>query len=139
MTKLLDRINSPKDIKTLSLNELNKVAQEIREGIINRVNIVGGHLGPDLGIVELTLAMHYVFNSPTDKIVFDVSHQCYPHKMITGRSRAFFHPLENKDISGYSNPAESEHDHFVIGHTSTSISLATGLAKARDLKNEKYN
>jgi len=139
MTKLLDKINSPKDIKNLSINELNSLAQEIRDGIINRVNIVGGHLGPDLGIVEMTLAMHYVFSSPTDKIVFDVSHQCYPHKMITGRSRAFFNPLGNKDISGYSNPAESEHDHFVIGHTSTSISLATGLAKARDLKNEKYN
>ena len=136
---ILDKINSPKDIKNLTINELNEVAEEIREGIINRVNIVGGHLGPDLGIVEMTIAMHYVFNSPIDKFVFDVSHQCYPHKMLTGRKRAFFDPLNNKDISGYSNPQESEHDHFVIGHTSTSISLATGLAKARDLKNENYN
>ena len=139
MTKLLDNITEPKDIKNLSIEELNKLAQEIREGIINRVNIVGGHLGPDLGIVETTIAMHYVFNSPIDKFVFDVSHQCYPHKMLTGRKRAFFDPLNNKDISGYCNPAESEHDTFVIGHTSTSISLATGLAKARDLKNEDYN
>lgn len=139
MTKLLDKINEPKDIKTLSIEELNIVAQEIRDGIINRVNIVGGHLGPDLGIVETTIAMHYVFNSPIDKFVFDVSHQCYPHKMLTGRKRAFFDPLNNTDISGYSNPAESEHDTFVIGHTSTSISLATGLAKARDLKKENYN
>ena len=139
MTMLLDKINEPKDIKNLSINELNQIAKEIREGIINRVNLVGGHLGPDLGIVEMTIAMHYVFNSPIDKFVFDVSHQCYPHKMLTGRKRAFFDTLNNKDISGYSNPAESEHDHFVIGHTSTSVSLATGLAKARDLKNENYN
>lgn len=139
MTKILDEISKPQDIKSFSLDKLEQLAEEIRTGIINRVNILGGHLGPDLGIVEATIAMHYVFNSPVDKFVFDVSHQCYPHKMLTGRQDAFFHPLDNPEISGYSNPAESEHDHFVIGHTSTSISLATGLAKARDLKKENYN
>lgn len=136
---ILNSINSPKDIKNLSESEMQKLAQEIREGIINRVNLIGGHLGPDLGIVETTIALHYVFNSPKDKIVYDVSHQCYPHKMLTGRQRGFIDPLNNLDISGYTNPNESEHDIFTIGHTSTSISLASGLAKARDLKQEKYN
>ena len=139
MTRLLEKVDLPKGLKDLTIDELKIIATEIREGIINRVNIVGGHLGPDLGIVEATIALHSVFNSPVDKIVWDVSHQCYPHKMLTNRSRAFFNPLENKDISGYSNPQESAHDYFVVGHTSTSISLATGLAKARDLKKENYN
>ena len=96
-------------------------------------------MGPDLGIVEATIAMHYVFNSPQDKFIFDVSHQCYPHKMLTGRKQGFIDPIGHPEISGYSNPAESEHDHFVIGHTSTSVTLATGVAKARDIKGEKYN
>ncbi len=136
---MLEKINSPKDLKELSTNEMKILAEEIRAGIINRVNTIGGHLGPDLGIVEATIAMHYVFNSPIDKFVFDISHQCYPHKMLTARKQGFTNPLEHPEISGYSNPQESEHDHFVIGHTSTSVSLATGLAKARDLKGEKYN
>ena len=136
---ILDRINSPADVKKLSLSDMKSLAQDIRNGILTRVNTVGGHLGPDLGIVEATIALHYVFNSPADKIVFDVSHQIYPHKMLTGRKDAFLHPEAHPEISGYSNPAESPHDHFVVGHTSTSVSLATGLAKARDLKNEKYN
>ena len=136
---ILEKVNSPQDIKKMSLDELDALAQDIREGILTRTNKVGGHLGPDLGIVEATIAMHYVFNSPVDKFIFDVSHQCYPHKMITGRKQGFTDPIEHYEISGYSNPKESEHDHFVIGHTSTSISLATGLAKARDLKDEKYN
>ena len=136
---ILERINSPEDVKSLSTQEMNSLAQDIRDGILNRVNSVGGHLGPDLGIVEATIAMHYVFNSPKDKFVFDVSHQCYPHKMLTGRKLGFTNPVEHYEISGYSNPKESEHDHFVIGHTSTSVSLATGLAKARDIKGEKYN
>ena len=136
--KILDKINSPKDIKTLSPEEMDKLSGEIREAILNRVNTIGGHLGPDLGIVEATIALHYVFDSPKDKIVFDVSHQIYPHKILTGRKEGFLHP-EHTTISGYSNPNESEHDNFIIGHTSTAASLATGLAKARDLKGEKYN
>ena len=136
---VLDKINTPQDVKKLTLEEMTTLAGEIREGILTRVNAIGGHLGPDLGIVETTIAMHYVFNSPVDKFVFDVSHQVYPHKMLTGRKEGFTHPLEHSEISGYFNPEESEHDPFIIGHTSTSISLATGLAKARDLKGEKYN
>ena len=136
--KILNNVNSPEDIKKLSPEEMNKLSEEIREAILNRVNTIGGHLGPDLGIVEATIALHYVFNSPADKIVFDVSHQIYPHKIITGRKDGFLHP-ENTTISGYSNPNESEHDNFIIGHTSTAASLATGLAKARDLKGEDYN
>ena len=136
---VLDRINSPEDLKKLNIEEMECLAGDIRNGILTRVNALGGHLGPDLGIVEVTIAMHYVFNSPVDKFVFDVSHQVYPHKMITGRKRGFLNPLENFEITGYSNPKESAHDNFVIGHTSTSVSLATGLAKARDLKGEKYN
>lgn len=136
---VLDKINTSQDVKNLTLEEMNTLAGEIREGILTRVNAIGGHLGPDLGIVETTIAMHYVFNSPVDKFVFDVSHQVYPHKMLTGRKEGFTHPLEHSEISGYFNPEESEHDPFIIGHTSTSISLATGLAKARDLKGEKYN
>ena len=136
---VLEKINSPKDVKSLSLQEMNTLAQDIREAIINRVNTIGGHLGPDLGIAEATIAMHYVFDSPKDKFIFDVSHQVYPHKMLTGRKHGFVEPSRFHEISGYSNPKESEHDHFVIGHTSTSVSLATGVAKARDLKGENYN
>ena len=136
---ILEKINSPQDVKKLSVSEMEILATEIRNTIINKVNLIGGHLGPDLGIVEATIAMHYVFNSPQDKFIFDVSHQCYPHKMLTGRKQGFIDPIGHPEISGYSNPAESEHDHFVIGHTSTSVTLATGVAKARDIKGEKYN
>ncbi len=135
----LDKINSPQDLKKLSNKQMESLAQDIRDGILNRVNKVGGHLGPDLGIVEATIAMHYVFNSPQDKFVFDVSHQTYPHKMLTGRKDGFTDPINHPEISGYSNPKESKHDHFILGHTSTSISLATGMAKARDIKGDKYN
>ena len=138
-TTFLENINCPSDVKKLSLEQLNVLSDEIRKGILNRVDKVGGHLGPDLGIVEATIALHYVFNSPVDKLVFDVSHQCYPHKMLTGRKEGFLNPTEHPEISGYSNQNESEHDHFMIGHTSTSVSLAAGLAKARDLKGENYN
>ena len=138
-TTILENINSPQDVKKLSLDEMKILAQEIRQGILNRVDKVGGHLGPDLGIVEATIALHYVFSSPVDKFIFDVSHQCYPHKMLTGRKQGFLDPLNHPEISGYSNQNESEHDHFMIGHTSTSITLATGVAKARDLKGENYN
>lgn len=136
---MLEKVNNPQDLKNLSITEMDELAQDIRKTILNKVNLIGGHLGPDLGIVEATIALHYVFNSPKDKFIFDVSHQCYPHKILTGRKDAFINPLEHPEISGYSNPAESEHDHFIIGHTSTSVSLATGVAKARDLKGENYN
>ncbi len=133
------KVNSPKDVKKLSVEEMNILSGDIRKAIINKVDTIGGHLGPDLGIVEATIAMHYVFNSPKDKFVFDVSHQIYPHKILTGRKDAFVNPLKHPEISGYSNPNESEHDNFILGHTSTSLSLSTGMAKARDLKGEKYN
>lgn len=136
---VLEKVNSPKDIKKLSVTDMNILAEEIRGGILRKVDLLGGHLGPDLGIVEATIAMHYVFNSPKDKFVFDVSHQIYPHKMLTGRKDAFLDPLKHPEITGYSNPKESKHDNFVLGHTSTSLSLSAGLAKARDLKGEKYN
>ena len=135
----LDIINSPADVKKLSLKELEALAEEIRSAVLNRDSKIGGHVGPNLGIVETTIALHYVFNSPEDKIVYDVSHQSYPHKILTGRKNGFLTDEGMREISGYTNPAESEHDHFIVGHTSTSVSLACGLAKARDLKGEKHN
>ncbi|MBD7911699.1 1-deoxy-D-xylulose-5-phosphate synthase [Clostridium cibarium] len=135
----LQKINSPEDVKKLSVNEMKDLSAEIREVLLKKLSEHGGHIGPNLGIVELTVALHYVFNSPKDKIVYDVSHQSYIHKMLTGRKEAFINSEKYDDVSGYSNPEESKHDFFNIGHTSTSISLACGLAKARDLKNEKDN
>ena len=135
----LDKINSPQDIKSLNEQELKQLATELREGILNRDSKIGGHVGPNLGIVEATIAWHYVFDSPKDKLVFDVSHQSYPHKMLTGRKNGFFNDDEMAKISGYTAPLESEHDFFVVGHTSTSVSLACGLAKARDIKGEHHN
>ena len=139
MLKVLNKINEPKDLKGLSMEELNTLAEEIREGLFNRLTKIGGHFGPNFGFVEATIALHYVFNSPVDKFVFDVSHQTYPHKMLTGRKVGYIEEEHFHDVSGYSNPEESEHDFFTIGHTSTSISLASGLAKARDLKGDKEN
>ena len=136
---MLEKINEPKDLKHLSIEEMQTLAEEMRAAIIKRVNTTGGHLGPNLGFIEPTIALHYVFNSPTDKFVFDVSHQCYPHKMLTRRKAAFTDPDKYHTFSGFTNPAESKHDTFFIGHTSTAPSLAVGLAKARDLKGEKYN
>ncbi len=138
-SEVFNKVNSPADVKKLSVEEMNILSSDIRKAILNRVDTIGGHLGPDLGIVEATIAMYYVFNSPKDKFIFDVSHQIYPHKILTGRKDAFVNPLAHPEISGYSNPHESEHDNFILGHTSTSLSLATGMAKARDLKGEKYN
>lgn len=135
----LDRINAPQDLKKFSINEMNGLADEIRQAILNRDSMIGGHVGPNLGIVEATIALHYVFDSPKDKIVYDVSHQSYPHKLLTGRKNGFLTQEGMSVISGYTNPAESEHDFFKVGHTSTSVSLACGLAKARDLKSEKHN
>ena len=137
--RILDKIDTPKDLKSLNAQELNLLADEMRELIIKKVNTTGGHFGPNLGIVETTIAMHYVFNSPTDKVVFDVSHQCYPHKIITGRKECFTNPESYLKYTGYTAPEESEHDFFKVGHTSTSVSLATGLAKGRDLKGTKEN
>ena len=136
---ILDKINTPNDLKDLTIDEMNTLADEMRELIIKKVNTTGGHMGPNLGIIEATIAMHYVFNSPVDKIVFDVSHQCYPHKILTGRKEGFTNPQEYLKYTGYTAPEESAHDIFKVGHTSTSVSLATGLAKARDLKGEKSN
>ena len=132
-------IKGPEDVKRLPREELPALAKEMRRMLIEKLHATGGHAGPNLGFVEATIALHRVFNSPTDKIVFDVSHQCYPHKMLTGRMQAFADPAHYGDVSGYTAPAESPHDQFVVGHTSTSVSLATGLAKARDLRGESYN
>lgn len=137
--EILKTINSPKDVKDLSFMALKELCEEMRAGILNRVSKIGGHVGPNLGVVELTTALHYVFNSPIDKIVFDVSHQSYPHKMLTGRAAAFYDEDRFGEVSGYTAPNESEHDIFTVGHTSTSISLAAGLAKARDYKGGKEN
>ncbi|WP_315108950.1 1-deoxy-D-xylulose-5-phosphate synthase [Clostridium intestinale] len=135
----LEKINSPEDLKNLSLDDMNVLSSEIREVLLKKLSEHGGHIGPNLGIVEITVALHHVFNSPKDKIVYDVSHQSYIHKMLTGRKEAFINSEKYDEVSGYSNPEESKHDFFNIGHTSTSISLACGLAKARDLKEENDN
>ena len=135
----LEKINGPEDVKKLNLDELNILAEEIREGLFNRLTKIGGHFGPNFGFVEATIAMHYVFNSPKDKFVFDVSHQTYPHKMLTGRAYGYIDDDRMHEVSGYSAPDESAHDHFIIGHTSTSVSLACGLAKGRDLKGDNEN
>lgn len=136
---MLNNINEVKDLKKLSSDELIILGDEIREVLIKKVSSTGGHFGPNLGMVEATIAMHYVFNSPIDKIVYDVSHQSYTHKILTGRKSAFINPNEYKTISGYTEPNESEHDFFTVGHTSTSVSLACGLAKARDIKGSSEN
>ena len=135
----IENINGPEDVKKLSVDQMHVLAQEMRDALLKRASIHGGHFGPNFGMVEATIALHYVFDSPKDKMVFDVSHQTYPHKMLTGRKDAYLYEEKYDDVSGYSNPAESEHDHFIIGHTSTSVSLACGLAKARDLKGEEGN
>ncbi len=135
----LEKINGPDDVKKLTVGQLNILAEEVRHYLIEKLSGHGGHVGPNLGMVEATVALHYVFNSPEDKIVFDVSHQSYAHKILTGRKRAFMDSAHYDDVTGYSEPSESEHDHFVIGHTSTSVSLACGLAKGRDLAGGKEN
>lgn len=135
----LEKINGPEDVKKLTDDEMIKLAAEMRSALLKRASIHGGHFGPNFGMVEATIALHYVFDSPKDKIVYDVSHQTYPHKMLTGRKDAYLYQDKYNDVSGYSNPHESEHDFFTIGHTSTSISLASGLAKARNLKGEDGN
>lgn len=136
---ILDRINSAKDVKKLDIEELNTLADEIRKVLIDKISVTGGHMGSNLGIVEATIALHYVFDSPKDKIVFDVSHQSYTHKILTGRKEGFTKKEKFNVLSGYTTPFESEHDIYKVGHTSTSISLSSGLAKARDELGEKYN
>lgn len=135
----IEKINQPTDVKNLNSEQLHVLADEMRQALLQKLSKHGGHFGPNLGMVEATIALHYVFNSPTDKIVYDVSHQSYPHKMLTGRKDAFLYEDKYDDVSGYSNPDESDHDFFTIGHTSTSVSLACGLAKGRDLKGDKEN
>ena len=130
---VLDKINGPQDVKALNRAELRELAGDIRAVLLEKLSNYGGHFGPNFGIVEATIALHYVFNSPSDKIVFDVSHQSYPHKILTGRKKAYIDPDHYKDVTGYTEPKESIYDLFTIGHTSTSISMACGLARARDL------
>ena len=136
---VLDKINTPEDLRGLSAEEMNLLSAEIRDLILKKVNTTGGHLGPNLGMVEATIALHRVFNSPVDKFVFDVSHQCYPHKILTGRKEGFTNPAKYHTYTGYTAPEESAHDLFKVGQTSTSVSLACGLAKARDLIGGKEN
>ena len=135
----VEKINQPTDVKNLNSEQLHILADEMRQALLQKLSKHGGHFGPNFGMVEATIALHYVFNSPTDKIVYDVSHQSYPHKMLTGRKDAFLYEDKYDDVSGYSNPDESDHDFFTIGHTSTSVSLACGLAKGRDLKGDSEN
>lgn len=135
----IEKINQPTDVKNLNSEQLHILADEMRQALLQKLSKHGGHFGPNLGMVEATIALHHVFNSPTDKIVYDVSHQSYPHKMLTGRKDAFLYEDKYDDVSGYSNPDESDHDFFTIGHTSTSVSLACGLAKGRDLKGDSEN
>lgn len=139
MSKILENINTPKDLKKVSGSELVQLCGEIREQILLRLSATGGHVGSNLAVIEATVALHYVFDSPVDKIVFDVSHQCYTHKLLTGRKEAYTNPDKFYSVSGFTNPEESEHDIFSIGHTSTAISLACGLAKGRDIRGEKNN
>ena len=135
----IEKINGPEDVKKLNIEEMTALAEEMRHALLKRASIHGGHFGPNFGMVEAIIALHYVFESPKDKMVFDVSHQTYPHKMLTGRKDAYLYEEHYDDVTGYSCPQESEHDHFTVGHTSTSISLACGLAKARDLRGESAN
>ena len=135
----LNKINEVEDLKKLNKEELEKLSAEIREVLLKKLSIHGGHFGPNFGMVEATIALHYVFKSPIDKIVFDVSHQSYTHKILTGRKDAFIDEDKYDDVTGYTDFEEGCHDHFKIGHTSTSIALASGLAIGRDLQKEKYN
>ncbi|WP_086347433.1 1-deoxy-D-xylulose-5-phosphate synthase [Candidatus Enterococcus clewellii] len=136
---IINKVNQASDLKKLSINELEKLAEEIRGLLLKKVSQTGGHVGPNLGVVELTLAFHYVFDSPMDKILWDVSHQSYSHKIVTGRKEAWLDETSYKSVTGYTAPEESPHDFFTVGHTSTSVSLAVGMAKARDIQGESGN
>ncbi|MDE6027555.1 MAG: 1-deoxy-D-xylulose-5-phosphate synthase, partial [Muribaculaceae bacterium] len=135
----LSAIASPANIRGMNLDQLTQLAAEMRSALIEKLSVHGGHVGPNLGMVEAVIALHYVFNTPDDKIVFDVSHQTYPHKMLTGRMKAFTDPAHYDDVTGYTNPSESEYDLYSLGHTSSAVALAAGLAKARDLQGGKEN
>ena len=135
----LENINGPEDIKKLRRDQLQALADETRQALISKLSATGGHVGSNLGVVELTVALHYVFDSPRDKIVWDVSHQCYPHKILTGRKAAYTDPAHYREVTGFTNPKESEHDLFTIGHTATSIPLTLGLAKGRDVSGGREN
>ena len=135
----LETIHEPADIRGYTAEQRRALADEMRDALIRRTSCIGGHIGPNLGIIEATIALHTVFDSPHDKIIFDVSHQCYPHKMLTGRAHAYIDEAQYGDVSGFTNTDESTHDIFNIGHTSTAISLASGLAKARDLAGGSEN
>lgn len=135
----LSQLSSPADLKVMDASQLNLLSNELRAVLLKKLSARGGHVGPNLGVVEATVALHYVFDAPKDKIVFDVSHQSYVHKMLTGRIKAFLDPADYSDVTGYTDPKESPYDLFEVGHTSTSISLATGLAKARDLQGGHEN
>lgn len=139
MPVYLEHVNAPKDVKRLDTTGLKGLADELRAALLVRASRHGGHFGPNLGFIEATVALHAVFGSPRDHIVWDVSHQSYPHKMLTGRKQAFLDPEHYDDVTGYSNPHESDHDLFEVGHTSMSVSLALGLAKARDLAGDTEN
>lgn len=139
MGRILDRVSGPQDLKALDNPTLAALAEELRQEIINTVAVTGGHLAPNLGVVELTLALHRVFDSPRDRIIWDVGHQCYVHKLVTGRKHLFYTLRQYGGISGFPKPTESEHDAFVAGHSSTSISIGLGMAKARDLRGEDYS
>lgn len=136
---ILEIIQQPQDLKKLSQEELHTLVDEARTALLAKISQHGGHNGPNLGVVEMTVALHRVFHSPVDKLVFDISHQTYIHKMLTGRAQAFLDPAHYDDVSGYTNPKESDHDLFTVGHTSTSLALANGIAIARDDKQENYN
>lgn len=136
MGNILRKINTPADLKRLPREELFQLPDEIRERLLARLSAVGGHVASNLGMIEVTVALHTVFDSPADPIVFDVSHQCYTHKLLTGRKTAYLEPASFHSVTDFTNPEESEHDIFSVGHASTAISLACGLAKARDLRKE---
>ena len=136
---ILDKVSYPKDLKNLSIEELNQLASEIRTVLITKLTKTGGHLAPNLGMVEATIALHYVFDCPKDKVVYDISHQSYVHKILTGRKDGYLEEKNYKKYTTFTDPTESEYDQIKTGHSSISISFATGLAKARDINKEKYN
>ena len=139
MTEILNRINSPQDLKKLSLAEMNDLARDIRQVLIRSVAQCGGHLASNLGVVELTIALHYVFNSPEDKIIWDVGHQSYVHKILTGRKDRMATLRQYGGISGFPKAEESPYDAFNTGHSSTSISAALGMVLARDIQRSNYS
>src|SRR5205085_8956895 len=139
MTRLLDTINGPADLRGLSTEELELLAQEVRQEIIGTINLIGGHYASNLGTVELTVALHRVFDSPTDKLVWDVGHQAYPHKLLTGRARRFGTLRQRHGLAGFLARDESPHDQFGAGHAGTSVSAALGMAVARDLRGEQFH